>query len=145
MEAKDFLSKLCNHILQKSPLNYYFARFARPPIQLYLAETSALTSKRFSALSNKLVGCKQIQPSYADVAKEEFIYLQRSVVRENKGYFFDNVKIGRLDELCMRYLKGSIYHKRLTSIMQLVLVLSHVQSALKLDISLGDKLLVENM
>lgn len=114
MEAKDFLSKLCNHILQKSPLNYYFARFARSPIQLYLAETSALTSKRFSALSNKLVGCKQIQPSYADVAKEEFVHLRRSVVRENKGYFSDKFKNGRLDEFYMRYLKGSIHHKTLT-------------------------------
>ena len=93
----------------------------------------------------KLIGCKQIQPSYADGAKEEFIYLQRSVVRENKGYFSDNVKSGRLDEFCMRYLKGSIHHKTLTSIIQLVLVLSHVQAALKPGFSLGDKLLVEKM
>ena len=73
------------------------------------------------------------------------VFICNTVVRENKGYFSDIVKSGHLDEFCMRYLKGSIHHKTLTSIIQLVLVLSHVQAALKPGFSLGDKLLVEKM
>lgn len=71
--------------------------------------------------------------------------MQRSVVRENKGYFSDNVKSGRLDEFCMRYLKGSIHHKTLTSIIQLVLVLSHAQAVVERGFSLNDEILIENV
>ena len=80
------------------------------------------------------------------MAKEEFSHFVRFVVRENKVYFseynFDN---DCLDQFCMRYLKRTIRFKTLTSVIQLILVLSHGQAAVEHGFSLNDKLLVENM
>ena len=45
----------------------------------------------------------------------------------------------------MRYLKGTIHYKTLTSVIQLIFVLSHGQAAVERAFSLNDKLLVENM
>ena len=72
MEAKKFLSTLCNHILEKSPLNSYLVRCTRSLSLLYLAEAPESSEKYFSGLLNKLVEYTQIKPSEADVAKEEF-------------------------------------------------------------------------
>ena len=66
MEAKYFLSTLCNHNLQKSPLNSYFARCNRSLCPLYLPETPALREKFFSTILSKPVDYKQIQPSDVD-------------------------------------------------------------------------------
>ena len=45
----------------------------------------------------------------------------------------------------MRYLKVTTQHKTLTSVIQLILVLSHGQAAVERGFSLNEKLLVENM
>ena len=45
----------------------------------------------------------------------------------------------------MRYLKVTTQHKTLTSVIQLILVLSHGQAAVERSFGLNDKLLVENM
>ena len=102
MEAKDFLSTLCNQILQRSPLNSYFARCTRSLNPLYLAEAPALSKKLFSALLSKL------ELTY------KFAHFGLSVVRENEGYFSEyNLKSDRVDEFYMRYLKGSIHYETL--------------------------------
>ena len=146
MEAKKSLSTLCNHILEKSPLNSYFAWCTRSLSPLYLAEAPEPTEKYFSGLLSKLVEFKQIKPSETDVAKEEFSHFVRFVVRENKVHFSEyNFDSDCLDEFYMRYLKGTICYKTLTSVIQLILVLSHGQAAVELGFSLNDKLLVENM
>ena len=144
MEAKKFLSTLCNHVLEKSPLNSYFAQCTRSLSPLYLAEEPESSEKYFSGLLSKLVEYKQIKPSEADVAKEEFSHFVCFVVRENKVYFSEyNFNNDCLDEFYMRYLNGTIYYKTLTSVMQLILVLSHGQAAVERGFSLNDKLLVE--
>ena len=89
MEAKKFLSTLYNHILEKSPLNSYFARCTRSLSPLYPAEAPESSEKYFSGLLSKLVEYKQIKPSEADVAKEEFSHFVCLVVQENKVYFFE--------------------------------------------------------
>ena len=95
---------------------------------------------------SKLVQCKQIKPSEADVAKEEFSHFVRFVVQENKVHFSEyNFDTDCLDEFYMRYLKGTICYETLTSVIQLILVLSHGQAAVERGFSLNDKLLVENM
>ena len=117
MEAKNVLSTLCNHILEKSPLNSYFARCTRSLSPLYLAEAPESSEKYFSGLLSKLVEYKQIKPFVADVAKEEFSDFVRFVVRENKVYFSEyNFDSDCLDEFYMRHLKGNICYKTLTSV-----------------------------
>ena len=78
--------------------------------------------------------------------KEEFSHFVRFVVRENKVYFSEyNFDSDCLDEFYMRYLKGTIRYKTLTSAIQLVSVLSYGQAIVEHGFSLNDKLLVENM
>ena len=80
----------------------------------------------FSRLLSKLVEYKQIKPSEADVVKEELNHFVRFDVWENKVYFSEyNFDSDCLDEFYMRYLKGTIRYKTLTSIIQVILVLSH--------------------
>ena len=80
IEAKKFLSTLCNHILEKSPLNSYFAWCTRSLSPLYLAEAPESGEKYFSGLLSKLVQYRQIKPSEVDVAKEEFSHFLCFVV-----------------------------------------------------------------
>ena len=95
---------------------------------------------------SKLVEYKQIKPSEADVEKEEFSHFVLFVVRENKVYFSEyNFDSDCLDEFYMRYLKGTIRYKTLTSAIQLVSVLSYGQAVVEHGFNLNDKLLVENM
>ena len=104
IEAKNFLSTLCNHILEKSPLNSYFAWCTRSLSPLYLAEAPESGEKYFSGLLSKLVQYRQIKPSEVDVAKEEFSHFLCFVVRENKVYFSEyNFDSDCLDEFYMRY------------------------------------------
>ena len=118
-------------------MSSYFALYIRPLSPIYL-------EKLFSALLSKLVDYKQIQPSDPDVVKK-IAYFWRSVVRENKYYFSEcNFNNDHLDEFYMRYLKWSIHYKTLTSVIQLVLVLSHSQTAAERGFSLNNKLLVWN-
>ena len=143
VEAKNFLSTLCNQILEKSSLNSYFARCTGSLSPLYLAEAPESSEKYFSGLLSKLVEFKQIKPSTADVEKEEFSHFVRFVVRENKVYFSEyNFDRDCLDEFYMRYLKGTIRYKKLTSAIQLVSALSHGQAVVEHGFILNDKLLV---
>ena len=146
MEAKKFLSTLCSDILEKSPLNSYFAWCTRSLSPLYLAEAPKSSEKYFSGLLSKLVEYKQIKPHEADVAKKEFSHFVWFIAWENKVYFSEyNFDSDCLDEFYMTYLKGTIHYKTLTSVIQLILVLSHGQAAVEHGFSLNDKLLVESM
>ena len=99
MEAKNFLSTLCNDILEKSPLNSYFAWCTRSLSLLYLAEAPKSSEKYFSGLLSKLVEYKQIKPYEVKVAKEEYSHLVRFVVLEKKVYFSEyNFDSDCLDE-----------------------------------------------
>ena len=135
MEAKKLLSTLCNHIREKSLLNSYFARCTRSLSPLYLAKVPESIEMYFSGLLSKLVEYKQIKPSEADVVKEGLNHFVRFDVRENKVYFSEyNFDSDCLDEFYMRYLKATIRYKTLTSVIQLILVLSHGQTAEKMTL-----------
>ena len=81
VEAKKFVSTLCNHIIEKRQLNSSFARLARSLNPINLAEIPGSSERRFYNLLQKLADCKQITFSLADKAKQEFRKLKSNVVR----------------------------------------------------------------
>ena len=93
MEAKKILSTLCNHILEKSPLNSYLVRCTRSLSPLYLAEAPESSEKYFSGLLSKLVEYTQIKPSEADVAKEEFSNLYALLYWRTRYIFLNTILI----------------------------------------------------
>ena len=130
MEAKKILSTLCNHIREKSLLNSYFARCTRSLSPLYLTKVPESIEMYFSGLLSKLVEYKQIKPSEPDVVKEELNHFVRFDVRENKVLFSEyNFDSDCLDEFYLRYLKATVRYKTVTSVIQLILVLSHGPAA----------------
>ena len=85
VEAKKFVSTLCNHIIEKSPLNSCFACLAQSLNPINLAKIPESSEKRFHNLLQKLVDCKKITFSLADKSKQEF--RKSNIVRENKTIF----------------------------------------------------------
>ena len=105
MEAKDFISTLCNHLLSKSPLTSYFARCAKCLDPTTMGEMPDVCKQSFHKMLEKLVEYKQVTSHVADEAEKECKKFLDTVVKENKAFFleFDKSK-DRLDEFFMRYL-----------------------------------------
>ena len=64
------------------------------------------------------------------MVKEELNHFVRFDVRENKVLFSEyNFDSDGLDEFYLRYLKATVRYKTVTSVIQLILVLSHGPAA----------------
>ena len=146
MEAKDFISTLCNHLLSKSPLTSCFARCAKCLDPTTMGEMPDVCKQSFHKMLEKPVEYKQVTSHVADEAEKEYQKFLYSVVKENKAFFleFDKSK-DRLDEFFMRYLSDTVRFNNFMLIVKMVLTLSHGQADVERGFSVNDKLLVENM
>ena len=125
VEAKKFVSTLCNHIIEKSP------------------ESS---ERRFHNLLQKLVDCKQIKSSLTGKAKQEFRKFKSNIVRENKAIFRNyDIDKNRLDEFYMEYLKDSTQYEFFCYVVKIVLTMFHGQADEERRFSVNKNLIVENM
>ena len=146
VEAKKFVSTLCNQIIEKSPLNSYFACLARSLNSINLAEMPESFERRFHNLLKKLVDCKQIKSSLADKAKEEFRKFKSNIFRENKAIFRNyDIDKNRLDEFYMAYLKDSTQYEFFCYVVKIVLTMFHGQADGERRFSVNKNLIVENM
>ena len=146
VEVKKFLSALSNHIIEKSPLNSYFARLVRSLNPINLAEIPESSERRFYNLLQKLVDCKQITPSLTDKAKQEFRKFKSNIFRENKAVFRNyDIDKNRLDEFYMEYLKYSTQYESFCYVVKIVLTLFDGQADVERGVNVNKNLIVENM
>ena len=92
-----FLSTLCAHIAEKSPLKMVFTRNARCLIPSMLVEVPDKSETRFSGILEALVSSQHITNSCAEDAKKEFFQFIKSVVKENRGEFLQLDKPNECD------------------------------------------------
>ena len=146
MEAKDFISTICNHLLSQSPLTSYFARCAKYLDPTTMGEMPDVCKQSFRKMREKLLEYKQVTSHVADEAEKEYKKFLHTVVKENKAFFleFDKSK-DRLDEFFMRYISDTARFNNFMLTVKMVLTLSHGQTDVERGFSLNDKLLVENM
>ena len=72
MEAKNFISTFCNHVISKSPLSSYFAQCAKSLNPINMTEITDLCEKAFHRLFQKLVDSNHMTSSVADQAEQEY-------------------------------------------------------------------------
>lgn len=145
-DARNFLATLCNHIVNKSPLQSHFARCTRALNPVNMVDTPESCKNLFDRMLQKLVEYKHIQPTIADGAKQELNVFLTFVVKENKSEFrnFD-LNVSRLDVFFMRFLKDNNRYKNLLSVVKLIMTFAHGQSEVERGFSINEHLLADNM
>lgn len=140
-----FLSKLCSHLAEKSPIKVALVRNARCFIPALLIESPESSETRFGRVLESLVTCQQISGKFADEAKKQFSKLL-GIAREHKEDFlsFDPAN-DRLDVFYWKYITGIKSVDKLAEILKIVLTLSHGQAAVERGFSVNKSLLVENL
>ena len=88
-KVKQLLATLCNHLLNKSPINSHIARCSRSLNPVYMAEYPETCKKRFNKILEKLVICKHGILTQADAAKNENSNFLQTVVNKNLPAFQD--------------------------------------------------------
>lgn len=63
---------MCIHLIEKSPLSSYFARFLRCLSPVFVAECPDATKIAFEKVLNKLFYSKTIAPTVADKARSGY-------------------------------------------------------------------------
>ena len=106
--AVQFLSKLCSHALEKSPLRSLFARCMQCLSPTYIAECPESCILKYEKILTKLVEYKIITPSSADVSKLQYQNFISTIARDNKNEFmtFDKA-LQRLDVFLWKFIGGS--------------------------------------
>lgn len=124
-DARNFLATLCNHIVNKSPLQSHFAHCTRALNPVNMVDTPESCKNLFDRMLQKLVEYKHIQPTIADGAKQELNVFLTFAVKENKSEFrnFD-LNVSRLDVFFMRFLKDNNRYKNLLSVVKLIMTLA---------------------
>ena len=105
--AVQFLSKLCSHALEKSPLRSLFARCMQCLSPTYIAECPESCILKYEKILTKLVEYKIITPSSADVSKLQYQNFISTIARDNKNEFmtFDKA-LQRLDVFLWKFIGG---------------------------------------
>ena len=86
-EVISFLTKLCNHMIEKSPLTSLFARCLHCLSPAYMLEQPEICEKFFEKILEKLVSYKSILAKDTDAAKLEYSNFLKKIVKANKSDF----------------------------------------------------------
>ena len=86
-EVISFLIKLCNHMIEKSPLTSLFARCLHCLSPAYMLEQPEICEKFFEKILEKLISYKSILAKDTDAAKLEYSNFLKKIVKANKSDF----------------------------------------------------------
>ena len=140
-----FLTKLCSHMMEKSPMTSLFARCLPCLSPAYMLEQREICEKFFEIILEKLVSYKKILANDADSAKLEYSNFLAKVVKVNKSDFVKfNKSSDPVDLFFGKYINTSEY-EQIWCVFKLLLCLSHGQASVERGFSVNSNLLVENM
>ena len=144
--AVQFLSKLCSHALEKSPLRSLFARCMQCLSPTYIAECPESCILKYEKILTKLVEYKIITPSSADLSKLQYQHFISTIARDNKNEFmtFDKA-LQRLDVFLWKFIGGSSNFTKLCDTFKILLILSHGQAHVERGFSVNSQILIENL
>ena len=144
-DAKQFLSALCAHQLECSPLNFVVTRCLVALSPVYMAESSEEARVYFNKLLMKLVSRKKVTADMADKAKLQYTDFLEKVVKENRDSFLAFNKVtDRLDTFLFQYVLVSKYTD-LAEVFRMVLILAHGQAQVERGFTVNKQLLDYNM
>ena len=144
-EVISFLTKLCSHMMEKSPVASLFARCLRFLSPAYMLEQPEICEEFFEKILEKLVCYKKILAKDADAAKLEYSNFLTKIVKANKSDFVKfNKSSVRADLFFGKYINTSEY-EQMWCVFKLLLCLSHGQASVERGFSVNSNLLVENM
>ena len=144
-EVISFLTKLCSHMMEKSPMTLLLARCLGCLSPAYMLEQPEICEKFFEKNLEKLVSYKKILAKDADSAKLEYSNFLTKIVKANKSDFVKfNKSSDRVDLFFGKYINTSEY-EQMWCVFKLLLCLSHGQASVERGFSVNSNLLVENM
>ena len=146
-EVSSFLSKLCSHLGEKSPIKQSLTRNARCFIPSLLIENPEVCTKRFKRVLENLVSTKQIADRFAEEASQQFPKFL-NVAKENGQEFqeFDpSSKDHRLDTFYWKHIEGVKSVEKVAEVLKIILTVSHGQASVERGFSVNSSLLVENL
>ena len=146
MECIQFLSAMTAKILERSPLNRHFVRFASSlaPASVMLGNTS--TQENFRRLVETLYEAHCVSAQTADCAKVQFTDLCASAGNELEPLFKSfSASDAKLDAFYFEVLGDKSQFSALWQIVKLTLILSHGNAAVESGFSINNDMLVENL
>ena len=143
-EARQFLVALCKHMMEKCPLNSFFARCMICLSPAYMVESPEACELLFEKLLMKLVTYK-VSGSVADKAKLQYSNFISTVVKEDRDEFLGFKKeTDRLDSFLFKYAVAAKFND-LAEILKIVLIVAHGQAQVEHRFSVNEQLLDDNM
>ena len=143
-----FLSTICAHLVEKSPLKYPLSRNAKCLIPSLLVEAPETSKRQFERVLETMYTSQQMSAKMVKEAKLEFDKFLQDVVALHRDEFlsFDNAfKDQRLDAFYFNYLDGKPSFSNLSEVLKMILTLSHGQASVERGFSVNQNILVENM
>ena len=131
-DVVSFLSALCAHLVEESPIKYSLTRNARCFIPSLLVEAPETSEKRFNDLLEAIFTLQQMPGKMFEQAKGEFItFLQDAVTtHEEKFWGFDRaLKDHRLDAFYFKYLERKSSFSDFAEALKMILSLFHGQAS----------------
>lgn len=147
-DVVSFLSSLCAHMVEKSPIKYSLTRNAASLIPSHIVELLESNEKRFHLLLENLYTSQQLSDKNVEEAKREYSNFVQEVAIPNKEEFlaFDvSMKDQRLDTFFFKFLEGRPSFSNLANVVKMILTLSHGQASVERGFSVNKTILVENL
>ena len=144
-DITSYLSELCVHLAEKSPVKFSLTRNCRCFIPALLIETPDVCQARYGHVLENLLAAEQISEGFVEEAKQEFPKFLR-VCKENRQDFlnFDSDN-DRLDTFYWSHIENMKSIEKVAEVLKIVLTLSHGQASVERGFSVNKSLLVENL
>ena len=143
-----FLSVLCAHLVEKSPIKYALARSATSLIPSHIVEVPDSNEKKFHHLLEILYTSQQLSDKVVEQTKQEYSQFVQEVAIPQKDEFlgFDvAIRDHRLDTFFFKFLEGRPSFSNFANVLKIILTMSHGQASVERGFSINKSLLVENL
>ena len=140
-----FLSVLCAHLVEKSPIKYALSRSATSLIPSDIVEVPDSNEKKFHHLLEILYTSQQLSDKVVEQTKQEYSQFVQEVVIPQKDEFLGSdvaIRNHRLDTFFFRFLEGRPSVSNLANVLK---IMSHRQASVERGFSINKSLLVENL
>lgn len=146
MNCIQFLAKLADKLLERSPLKYPMVRYLQCLDPHFTVKQDSEAVKKFSSLLQQLLNNKWLTGCECDVLLTQYKQFQNKMKVEKKHEFLDfDPKQNRLDIFLSNILVQEPELEKLFEVFKMLLTLSHGQASVERGFSVNKQLLVENL
>ena len=143
-----FLSVLCAHLVEKSPIKCAIARNVTSLIPSHIVKVHDSNENKFHHLLEILYTSQQLSDKVVQQTKQEYSQFVQEVAIPQKDEFlrFDvAIRDHRLDTFFFKFLEGRPSFSNFANVLKIILTMSHEQASVERGFSINKSLPVENL